>query len=132
MSGAAVFVDTWALLALINRDDAWHVRAVAVSRELNVRARPLITSEWVLTEFLGGAAHPPLRALAVECVRQACRSARFEIIAAADDVGSTASSSSRTDRTNRGRSSIACRFCCAKGAASSMFSLEIITSLRRD
>jgi hypothetical protein len=85
MAGAAVFVDTWALLALINRDDAWHKQAVAVSRELSVQATPLVTSEWVLTEFLGGAAHPSLRALAVESVRQAYLSARFEIIAASHD-----------------------------------------------
>jgi predicted nucleic acid-binding protein len=83
--GPAVFVDTWALLALINRDDAWHSQAVELSRTLSVQATPLLTTEWVLTEFLGGAARPPLRALAVESVRKAYLSPRFEIMPASHD-----------------------------------------------
>src|SRR5438045_1253435 len=85
MPRAAVFVDTWAFLALVNRDDSWHDQAVEVSRRLHAEARLLVTSEWVLTEFLGGAARSPLRAPAVQSIQQAYRSPRLEIVAATHD-----------------------------------------------
>lgn len=85
MAADAVFVDTWAFLALTNRDDARHGEAVALSRQFFSERRPLITSDWVLTEFLGGAARPPLRALAVESVRRLWASPRMEVIRAGHD-----------------------------------------------
>jgi uncharacterized protein len=80
MGADAVFVDTWALLALTNRDDARHAEAVALGQQFFAERRPHITSEWVLTEFLGGAARPPLRLLAIESVRRALASPRTEVI----------------------------------------------------
>lgn len=85
MAADAVFVDTWAFLALTNRDDARHEEAVALSQRFFSARRPLITSEWVLTEFLGGAARPPLRALAIESVRRLRTSPRMEVILASHD-----------------------------------------------
>ena len=76
----AVFVDTWALLALINRDDARHAEAAALSKRFAAERRPLLISAWVLTEFLGGAARPPLRALAAESVQRISASPRVEVI----------------------------------------------------
>lgn len=80
MPADAIFVDTWALLALINRDDARHAEAVALSRQFASEQRAILTTEWVLTEFLSGAARPPLRALAVESVHRGWRSTRYEVI----------------------------------------------------
>jgi predicted nucleic acid-binding protein len=77
-----VFLDTWALVALVNRDDAWHQQAVDLSQQLSAQERPLITTDWVLTEFLGSCARPPLRQLAIESVEKFQTSARVEIIPA--------------------------------------------------
>ena len=45
-----IFADTFYWIALLNRREEWHERAVAFSRTLG--SRPLITTEWILTEFL--------------------------------------------------------------------------------
>lgn len=70
MPADAVFIDTWAFLALINGDDSGHADAMALSHRLHAERPPLITTEWVLTEVLGGASRPPFRALAVQGVRR--------------------------------------------------------------
>jgi uncharacterized protein len=80
MPANVVFVDTWGLLALINRDDQWHRQAVDLSREFHAQMRPLLTTEWVLAEFLGGAARPALRPLAIQGVHQLRSSPRVEIV----------------------------------------------------
>ncbi len=80
-----VLVDTTALLALVNRRDQYHVAARGVSVELAAAGRPLIVSEWVLTEFLGGAARPPLRAAAIETVGRLRGSRRVTIFPATSD-----------------------------------------------
>lgn len=82
MAAEAVLIDTWALLALINRDDQWHRPAAELSRELHARSRPLLTTAWILAEFLGGAARPPLRPLAIQGVQQLRASPRVEIVPA--------------------------------------------------
>jgi hypothetical protein len=80
MPADIVFVDTWALLALINRDDSRHAEAVVLGGRLSAERRPLLTTSWVLTEFLGAAARPPLRALAVESIRCTLHSPRIEVV----------------------------------------------------
>jgi hypothetical protein len=65
-----VFVDAWALIALSDPDDSWHAQAIPISRELSRTKRPLVTTEWVLTEFLSSTARPPRRQLAVTFVQQ--------------------------------------------------------------
>ena len=55
-----VFADTFFFLALINRRDAAHAKAVAVA---TVQTRPLITTAWVLTELADGLATTPDRHL---------------------------------------------------------------------
>jgi predicted nucleic acid-binding protein len=82
MSRAPVLLDTSALLALTNRNDALHSAAVLVERELAKRQAKLLTTDWVLAEFLGGAARLPLRAAAIELIRRLKHSARTQIIAA--------------------------------------------------
>jgi len=56
MAQPPVFLDTVALLALANRDDALHSRACDVHDNLARSRQALITSDWVPTEFLGAAA----------------------------------------------------------------------------
>ena len=80
-----VLVDTTALLALVNRRDQYHEAARKVSAELAVARRELVVSEWVLTEFLGGAARPPLRAAAIETVGRLRASRRVTVFPATTD-----------------------------------------------
>ncbi len=82
MAEGPVFVDTAALIALVNRDDALHGRAVRVQSELAGRATPYVTSDWVLSEFLGGAARRPLREAAIRAVERLRQSRRTTIVPA--------------------------------------------------
>jgi predicted nucleic acid-binding protein len=77
-----VLIDTWALLALIDRADQWHQQAVEMSRQLSGAKRSLVITEWILTEFLGAAARPPLRALAQQSVDQFRAASRVSIVEA--------------------------------------------------
>ena len=45
-----LFADTFYWIALLHRRNAWYRRVVAFSRTLG--ARPFLTTEWVLAEFL--------------------------------------------------------------------------------
>jgi predicted nucleic acid-binding protein len=53
-----IFADTYYFLALLNRDDAAHSKARAVSEELT---DPIITTVWVLTEVADAMAARHLR-----------------------------------------------------------------------
>jgi len=78
----AVFVDTSALLALANRDDALYDEARRVNRELAAAGCELVTSDWVLAELLGGAARSALRRAGCELIRRLQQSRRTTIIPA--------------------------------------------------
>ena len=80
-----VFLDTLAILALIDKKDRWHDAATAVSKELDTQKRPLVVTEWVLTEFLNATAKAPYRRLAVEAVHHFHTFPRVEIVAATHD-----------------------------------------------
>lgn len=54
----AAFADTFYFLALLNRRDAKHERAIAASQ---VRGRSLLTTEFVLLELADALSQPPLR-----------------------------------------------------------------------
>ena len=45
-----LFADTFYWITLLNRREAWYGRVVALSRSL--ATRQLLTTEWVLAEFL--------------------------------------------------------------------------------
>lgn len=81
----AVFIDTAALLALANKDDGLHGRAKAVRDELTRTGAPLVTTEWVLTEFLGRAVKGPLRSAAIATIDRLRASRRVAIITATPD-----------------------------------------------
>jgi predicted nucleic acid-binding protein len=61
VAGDQVLIDTVALLALINADDELHLRAADVYRSLSIARCSLVTTEWVLAEFLNGASSRQLR-----------------------------------------------------------------------
>jgi hypothetical protein len=46
----SLFADTFYWIALLNRREVWYSRVVALSRTLGTRR--LLTTEWVLAEFL--------------------------------------------------------------------------------
>src|SRR6267142_5042953 len=61
LAAPPIFLDTAGLLALVNRDDALHERAVRVMTTLAEEGRRAITSDWVLAELLGSTARARLR-----------------------------------------------------------------------
>src|SRR4051812_48361160 len=85
MAKSPVFIDTWALIALMDRKDPWHAPAKLLSQQLHAQRRCLVTSSWVLTEFLGNAAKPPLRLLALKAVKHFQKLTRGEIVPASQD-----------------------------------------------
>lgn len=70
MLSSTVFLDTSALLAILHLRDSLHDRAMAVHRRLTQERTEIVTTEWVPTELLGGAARPPLRAAAITAVER--------------------------------------------------------------
>ncbi len=80
-----VLVDTWALISLANARDAWHDRVVEISARLDREGRPLVTTEWILSEFLAFLARPPARDAAVRMVDSIRASAGTEIIRASHE-----------------------------------------------
>lgn len=53
-----------------------------ISQELAAQKRPLIVTDWVLCEFLGRAAEPPLRQSAIRSLEDLLRSRHVEIVPA--------------------------------------------------
>lgn len=82
MAGRAVFVDTVALLALANRRDALHGKAVQILNQLAAESAELIVSDWIFTEFLGGAAGQALRGAAVRIIARLRQSPHVRVLPA--------------------------------------------------
>ncbi|MEW6251192.1 MAG: PIN domain-containing protein [Planctomycetota bacterium] len=75
-----MFIDTAALLALINRDDVHHQSSGRVLADLGRQRAPLVTSGWVLAEFLNAACRVPLRAAALRAVARLRGSASTTVV----------------------------------------------------
>ena len=82
MAKEPVLVDTWAIIALSNNRDAMHQGVTEISQQLTDEGRPLVTTDWILAEFLGFAARPPNREAAVGIVERLRESALIEIVPA--------------------------------------------------
>ncbi len=82
MSKAPVFLDTAALLALANKRDALHQQAKAERSRIADERRVILTTEWVLTEFLNAMQRPPARTLAIQMVEKLRQSKRVQLLAA--------------------------------------------------
>jgi predicted nucleic acid-binding protein len=77
-----VFADTFYWIALLNRRDAWYARAITASRTLGTR--PLMTTEWVLAEFLAfySAAGEATRQRAASRTRQILNDPNTQVLPA--------------------------------------------------
>src|SRR5262249_37309694 len=75
-----LFADTFYWIALLNRRDIWYRRVVALSRTLGRRL--LLTTEWVLAEFLAfySAAGAVTRQRAVEKTREILQAPRIHVL----------------------------------------------------
>ncbi len=82
----AVLVDTAALIVMTHRQDALHAAARQTMLGLAAVGTPLVTSDWILTEFLGSTTRGPRRAAAVEAIRR-MRSSRSTSIVEATRAG---------------------------------------------
>jgi predicted nucleic acid-binding protein len=78
---SAIFADSAYWIALLHRRDQWHRQALAVSRTL--APRTLVTTEWVLAEFLAffSAAGEATRRRAAERTRGILRSPTVQVLA---------------------------------------------------
>lgn len=85
-----VFIDTSALLALANANDAHHAAALRVRRELSAGKVSVVTSQWVLTEFLNSLSAVNTRSQAVQMVSGLTRSARTSVVEAGPQSWSSA------------------------------------------
>jgi predicted nucleic acid-binding protein len=102
-----VFLDTSALLALVNSDDAMHRAAVKIQDELDERSIPLLTSEWVLTEFLNHTSAPPRREVGIKAV-QSLRELDHLAVHPASSEGWAAAFDRYRDRPDHGWSLVDC------------------------
>lgn len=85
MTANAVFLDTAALIAIANSRDALHQRARQFQGQLVRSGAVLVTSDWVLSEFLGFASAIGARGAAVAVVRRLRGSRRSEVLDASRD-----------------------------------------------
>jgi uncharacterized protein len=74
----AVFADTGYWVAIINRHDGLHHKAIAVSKHLG----PIVTSEMVLVEVLNtfSGYGPQLRGLAVKAVKEITSDPTIQVV----------------------------------------------------
>lgn len=72
-----VFVDTFALLAMLNPADARHEAAM---RWFRVSTRPLVVTEWVLTELADALCEVRTRRAAVEVERRMRSERRVKVV----------------------------------------------------
>jgi predicted nucleic acid-binding protein len=48
----AIFVDTWAWVALASADDQYHASAASEHRQLKAKKRPYVTTDFILSEVI--------------------------------------------------------------------------------
>lgn len=85
MSKTPVFLDTAGLLALANTRDTLHPQAKTERSRLARERRSILTTEWVLTEFLNAMQRPPARTLAILMIKQLRQSQRVRILGASTE-----------------------------------------------
>jgi uncharacterized protein len=75
-----VFVDTAAWIALLNRDDRLHTRALERRKELFRKGVLLVTTEFVLLEVADALCAPPYRERVVTFIRSLYTESSIEIL----------------------------------------------------
>jgi uncharacterized protein len=79
---SALFADTYYFVALLNRDDQYHKRAIGFDRG----RRGLLTTEWVLTEVADLLAKGRTRQYVMPLIRDLRGAVDCEIVAFSDDI----------------------------------------------
>jgi hypothetical protein len=80
MAGKPVFLDTNGWFALLNEEDALHVRAATCWRELSRASRSIVLTDWVVAETGNGLARTRARDRLVDAVQKMAHAPRFRII----------------------------------------------------
>ena len=80
------FVDAAGWIALFNRSDSLHTRAVAVRKTLYEKRTPLLTSEFVLMEVADALSSPAIRVMTAELIHGLKREALLRIIPASTEL----------------------------------------------
>jgi len=75
-----VFVDTSGWIALLNADDLFHSQAIRCLSELAAKARPLMTTDWVLAETGNGLARIAARERFVLAVERFLQSKSSQLV----------------------------------------------------
>lgn len=83
---AAVFVDTAAWIALLNRSDDLHERAMQVMQTLRTQNRRLLTTEFVLLEVADALSAPSVRSRTVAFLGGLRRLPLLETLPFADEL----------------------------------------------
>ena len=79
---STLFADTYYFVALLNRNDQYHQRAIGFDRG----HRGLLTTEWVLTEVADLLAKGRTRRYVIPLIRDLGESADCEVIAFSNDI----------------------------------------------
>ncbi len=81
-----VFLDTLGLIAVVNQDDQWHVRANVVWRELLARRTKFVTTSLVLIELGDGLSRIRERHLAVQLYDRLRNTNAVEIVHPSEEL----------------------------------------------
>jgi len=77
-----VFVDTVALIALSSGRDGLHRRSLELMNGFQELRQPLVTSEWVLTEYLASASSTRSRQVVIGITDAIRKSSQFTVVEA--------------------------------------------------
>jgi len=75
-----IFVDTAAWIALLNKDDDLHLKAVVLHQRFMTQEYKLITTDYILTELANGMSKIYMRRSAIELIERIRTSNRCEVI----------------------------------------------------
>jgi len=75
-----VFLDTSGLIALTDKDDAWHSRAVEVWQTIVTNRREIVTTSLVLIELADGLAKVRFRKVAIQLVDALHAASGIEVV----------------------------------------------------
>jgi len=75
-----IFVDTAAWIALVNKDDEFHLEAVALHQKFMIQNYPLLTTDYVLTELANGLSKGYMRKATIKLIEKIKASDRCEVI----------------------------------------------------
>jgi uncharacterized protein len=81
-----VFVDTAAWIALFNKKDELHDRAIQIRKELRQQKASLVTTEFVLIEVADGLCNASIRKQTIDFIDSLYRFPKLQIIQVSHDL----------------------------------------------